>query len=689
MMKNQLVKFYTSCLVLFSFLSFCPAGSAVTLDSSFGTEGLVHTRVGHSMDRAQAVAVQPDGKILAAGSSSNNSNLDFALVRYNVDGSLDTSFNVSGQVVTVVGSDDDVALGLALQADGKIVTCGYTFNGQDRDLALLRFTSSGSLDPEFGVNGIVALALGNEDDSGSAVAIQSDGAILVAGSVEENSRKVGVLVRFLANGSLDHSFGKAGVVRFELGSATEIAALAVQKDKAIVVAGFYEEKARKMVLLARLLPDGKPDPGFGGAGVAEPLDDPRDVVGNGLWVQDDGTLLVVGSVNLNNNQDIALLRFAQDGRLDRDFGGGSGIVSYDLSGEDDVGYGVAANSSAIFVAGYTTVNGQRDLILLHSSLAPDSQPEISVVPTGINQFDGVAYALAAQDDDKLVAVGFSEDSGISSFVMARYTGKEVAGVKSNEVGAESPFIVTAPITEITRVGCFAGGEIREGSGLTFAKRGVVYSIAPYPVLTTGSDATTTVVVSKDSSSGPSLTSPTAKATSISSSSTLSVEVEGSTSNGAGVGRYSSILTGLTSGKRYYLRAYGLTSGNMVYYGNQLSFDTKDSCFIATAAYGSLVDPHVQILRLFRDKYLLTHGPGRMFVSLYYHYSPPLADLIAEQPVLRLIVRVFLFPIIVWSYLAIHLGIIGMGLVMLAVLGVVFIGLQRMRQKRMRSARVSL
>jgi uncharacterized delta-60 repeat protein len=688
-MRNQVTKFYAGCLVLFAFLGFCPAGSAVTLDVSFGDQGLVRTQVGHYMDQAQAVVVQADGRILAAGSSSNNSNLDFALVRYLPDGGLDPSFNVSGQVVTVVGNEDDVALGLALQVDGKIVVCGYTFNGQDRDLALLRFTSNGSLDPEFGVGGVVTLAVGDGDETGSAVAIQPDGGILVSGTMEENSSNVGVLLRFLANGSLDSSFGRAGVVRLGLGETAEISALAVQKDKNIVATGVYVENGRKRVLLARLLQDGTPDPGFGGGdGIAETPSDSRDAVGNGLWVQEDGTLLIAGSIGVDNNQDIALFRFTQDGILDLDFGGGKGVLSHDFNGEDDVGYGVAANAETIFVAGYSTTNGQRDLVLLSSALGSDSQSEIFVVPTGVTSFDGVAYALTPQDGDKLVAVGYSEESGVSSFVMTRYTGKEVAGIKSNVPGTESSYIITAAITEITRVGCFTGGEILGGSGLTFADRGVVYSIAPYPVLATGSDATTVPKedVSKDSTLGTSVTSPTAKATTISGSSST-VEIEGSTSNGAGEGRYSSILSGLTPGKMYYVRAYGITSDDEVYYGNQLSFETKDACFIATAAYGSLLDPHVQTLRLFRDQYLLTHGPGRIFVTLYYHYSPPLADFIAEHPVLRFLVRIFLFPLIAWSSMALHLGIMGMSVVMLAVSGMVVIVWRRMRQKKMRSAHV--
>jgi uncharacterized delta-60 repeat protein len=786
-MDNKIVKFYMPCLFFFTFLFHCPFVSALTLDASFGKNGLVKTRVGHYVDKAQSVVVQPDGKILVAGSSSNNSNLDFALVRYLPDGSLDTSFHFNGQVVTVVGSDDDAALGIALQDDGKIVTCGYTFNGKDRDFALLRFTGNGDLDTDFGVNGIVTLPVGSGNDVAAAVAIQSDGAILVSGSVEDSASKVGALVRFLPNGSLDYSFGKAGVVLVDVGSNAEIAAMAIQKDESIVLAGYREEKEQRKVLLVRLLADGLPDVGFGVDGVAETPEDTRDTTGHGLWLQGDGTILVAGSVGPEKNKDLALFQFTREGRINRDFGGGTGMLSYDNNGEDDVGYGVFANSTTLFVTGYTTVNGLRDLILLQSPLIQNSQSELSVVTTGISQFDGVAYALALQDDDKIISVGFSEESGTSSFVLARYVGKEVVDSKAGISESGAPFILTTAITEITRVGCFTGGEIKEVTGLTFARRGVVYSIAPYPVLTsgstdgTGSDTTeptlsdpvpalgavlnagtseTTISLSTnenaqcryyhgtgtaylsmipfDTTGGtthstlitglqngtsysysvkcedqsgnintldyvmnfsvaqtgtkaisPSLAKATSTSESIVSSSessvatvgSITVATEGSTSNGAGTGRYSSILRGLNPGTHYYVRAYGVTPDNIIYYGNQLDFETKDACFIATAAYGSPLDPHVQILRLFRDKYLLNNESGRMFVRLYYHYSPQVAEFIAAQPALRLIVRLFLLPLILCSYIAVHVGITGMCMAMLAVLGTVVVGRNMMHLKK--------
>ncbi len=810
-MGKLMVKIHMCYFIFLLFFSHSSPVVALTRDPLFGENGLVKTRVGHYVDKAQAVVVQPDGRVLVAGSSSNNSNLDFALVRYKPDGSLDNSFHFNGQVVTVVGGDDDVALGVALQDDDKILACGYTFNGKDRDLALLRFTTNGSLDPDFGESGIVVLPVGSGNDVAAAVAIQPDGTILVAGTVEEDEDKAGALVRFLSNGSLDLSFGHAGVIRVDVGDNAEIAAMAIQEDGSIVLAGYYEKEAQRRVLLTRFLADGSSDDGFGVDGVAETPNISMDTIGNSLWVQEDGAILVAGSVGLGKNKDVALFRFTRDGKLDRGFGGG--MLRYDMHGEDDVGYGVSANATSLFIAGYTTVNDRRDFVLLQCPLTQNIQPKLSVVTSGLSQFDGVAHALALQSDDKIIAVGFSEDVGTSSFVLAQYAGKELDVTKEASAKTGTSYITTTAVTEITRVSCLTGGEITAGSGMTFTSRGVVYSLAPYPILTSGgTDGATDSSDNTDDTddggtdgngndtdtTGPTRSNPvpapgtvlpvgttsttislttseaalcryfpgtgtaysamhpfentggTTHSTSVTglhdgvaysysvkcegqsgningldysiyfsvaqtaanavaetgkvigegvqigqkqiqissakdasgsvTTFTTDVSVKGSTSDGAGIGRYSSIISQLTPGTRYYVRAYGVTSKNIIYYGNQLSFETKDACFIATAAYGSLLDPHVQTLRLFRDKYLMIHDSGRMLVRLYYHYSPSIAEFIADRPVLRLVARIFLLPLIVCSHMALHIGVTGMGLALLAVLGTVAAGFRVIHQK---------
>src|SRR5205823_2792643 len=126
-------------------------------------------------DQADSVAVQADGKIVVGGYSWNGSNYDFAVVRYNGNGSLDASLDGDGKVTTDLGGSNDYAYAVAVQADGKIVVAGYSANGGNQDFAVVRYNADGSLDPTFDGDGKVTTDLGSLGDEALGVAIQADG----------------------------------------------------------------------------------------------------------------------------------------------------------------------------------------------------------------------------------------------------------------------------------------------------------------------------------------------------------------------------------------------------------------------------------------------------------------------------------------------------------------------------------
>ena len=156
---------YTLFAVVFSLLitvaAHPVAAAAGDLDTSFDSDGKVTTEVGSTFDVARSVAIQSDGKIVAAGYSDNGSNDDFALVRYNTDGSLDASFDGDGKVTTAIGSGTDQAFSVAIQSDGKIVAAGDSYNGSNDDFALVRYNTDGSLDTSFDSDGKVTTAIGS------------------------------------------------------------------------------------------------------------------------------------------------------------------------------------------------------------------------------------------------------------------------------------------------------------------------------------------------------------------------------------------------------------------------------------------------------------------------------------------------------------------------------------------------
>lgn len=200
------------------------------------------TPIGTGYDEAYSVAIQSDGKIVVAGYGVFGSGGDFAVVRTNSDGSFDSSFNGTGKVTTPIGSSLDQAYSVALQSDGKIVVAGFSL-GSNLDFAVVRYKSDGCLDTSFNGTGIVTTPIGSGDDLGQSVAIQSDGKIVVAGYSDGGSPETGTnydfaVVRYKTDGTLDDSFNGTGKVTTPLGARRDTgSSVAIQSDGKIVVAG--------------------------------------------------------------------------------------------------------------------------------------------------------------------------------------------------------------------------------------------------------------------------------------------------------------------------------------------------------------------------------------------------------------------------------------------------------------------
>ncbi len=222
-----------------------------TLDATFGSGGRVVTDLG-GQDEAFALVVQPDGRLVATGASTAAGSLDFALARYNTDGTLDATFGAAGQVVTdfgpaFVGSDPsncalpiadfhgtDVAFALALQLDGKLVAAGVSTG----DFALARYNADGSLDTTFGTCGRVITDFAGDDAAASALVVQPDGKLVAAGRRSVASHPSFSLARYASDGTLDPIFGAGGRAVTEAGTDAEAFALILQPDDGrLLVAG--------------------------------------------------------------------------------------------------------------------------------------------------------------------------------------------------------------------------------------------------------------------------------------------------------------------------------------------------------------------------------------------------------------------------------------------------------------------
>jgi len=337
-----------------------PDGS---LDDSFGVGGeqrIPFNLGAENTDQVAGVALQEDGKIVVAGSAQySSSDFDFAVARLNSDGGLDGSFGVGG-LATVwfdLGSTNyDAAGGVAVQPDGKIVLAGTASSASagNYEFAVARLDPSGALDPSFSAGGKTTIAFdlgGLNSDSGDDVAIQSDGKIVVAGWAETGASVTDfAAVRLNEDGSPDPGFGTGGkvVIPFDLGGylTDEALAVAIQNDGRIVLAGAaeYTENADHDFAIARLLPNGSLDASFGFGGKASvPFDMGGDLadIAYDVMIQADGKIVVAGTVASGaDDTDFGVARLLPDGSLDPGFGTVDGriVVPFDLGGPGELNF---------------------------------------------------------------------------------------------------------------------------------------------------------------------------------------------------------------------------------------------------------------------------------------------------------------------------------------------------------------
>jgi uncharacterized delta-60 repeat protein len=338
----------------------------LALDTSFGIGGLVTSDVGAgSNDEARAVAIQTDGKIVVVGNavvgrtSSNQFNFDFAVARFNVDGSPDTSFGSGGRVTIDFNGQVDRAFAVAIQSDGRVVVVGSAApaSGISTDFGVVRFNSNGTLDTSFGSGGKLTTDVGGAQDIAQNVVVQSNGAILVSGVLSLGSDPTlghGGLARYDVNGAPDSSFGSAG--RLTIPGVSLGDSLAVQSDGRIVIAGSVPVSGTAQFALMRLNASGSPDGSFGSNGLVTTGFTTQADFARAVAIQADGRIVVAGQSSNRSNPDFAVARYAASGALDASFGAG-GKMAIDFFGSFDGAESVAIQSDAKVVVGGFARNG--------------------------------------------------------------------------------------------------------------------------------------------------------------------------------------------------------------------------------------------------------------------------------------------------------------------------------------------
>jgi uncharacterized delta-60 repeat protein len=434
-------------------LSACDGGSsepaaatlpqpAATLDSTFGAGGIVA-----ALDRSPppyagvgAIAIQPDGKIVAAGSAGGSDSIFVkptpapALVRYNPDGTLDLEFGDAG---TYAGPPVPISR-IALQPDGKIVA----LSGR----SVIRVNANGTLDVTFGAagTGIVELDVDIYDQIND-LALQSDGRILLAGSRQPLIDPPGVydeflLLRLSADGVPDPSFGQgAGAAVTAINEVASIQTIAVTAGGAIIAVGDASRRelsSDNNIAVARYDANGTLDASFGVGGVASASMGALLVSVRGMALQPDGRVVVAGAAGnlVDFVGHFVIARFLANGALDPDFGSG-GIVSKSFDPKFDAASAVAVQPNgkivAVGCAGCAGSAGARFLTARFDSQGV-LDPAFGDAGSALLAVNGGSWgnAVAIQPDGRIVAAGgaiISETDQRSEFALIRYLGDPVPG----------------------------------------------------------------------------------------------------------------------------------------------------------------------------------------------------------------------------------------------------------------------
>ncbi len=394
-----------------------------------------------------------------------------------------------------------------------------------------------------------------------------------------------------------------------------------------------------------------------------------DAVSYALAIQPDGKVVVVGAdTDLDGTDSVAVARYAETaetkaGTISTSFDGqvithsvsqvtrtGAVVVSEIISGETIVERGVVFSTTP-----YPDLN----------SVSPDnpdtpsdgaftvtisSPPDGTVLDPGTTQ----TTLTASTSVDATCEYSMTSDSGATVTFQTTFTttGGQSHSTTLTGLADGNSYTVNVSCTATASADQASSSVSFSVGTATKLLRKTARSMAG--LFVTNAFAADTADASSDTGSSDTPTTPP-----LFSALDDKFVTSGSTSDGGGTGIFSSVLDNLRPGTFFYVRAYAKTETGTVYYGNQQGFRTADSCFIATAAFGSIFHPYVRTLRDFRDRFLLGNRPGKMLVALYYRYSPPIADQIAAVPALRTMTRVLLLPVVGAAWICLQAGLAGL------------------------------
>lgn len=439
-----------------------------SLDQIFGTNGVALADIAGNKDIAYAEATDRQGRLVVVGTTNNGTKDNFAIARFNTDGKLDTTFNGTGIVTLSIGNGNDDAQGVAVDSSGRIVVAGFSTTNGNKDFAVARFNTDGTLDKTFNGTGIVTTDFAGHNDQGQGVTIDSSGRIVVGGSASlDGSTNRFAIARYNVDGTLDMT--STVVV-----GGVDDAGRAVQIDSSgnILLAGEALVGSNYQMAVARFTSSGGVDMGFGSSGIAKTTLGFASASGTALQVDSAGRIFVGGNANTGATQDFAIACFTNNGSgLDSSFGP-SGMATVDFGSTQDYAYGLTIDRYGHLIAtGYTFNGSSEDLALARFNLTGGLDTTFGTngkVTANLGGSAEVAYSAVSDASGRITVAGFSNVNGTFDFALARFNGQPTWTVTTT---ADGPGTVdTVARTSTTLRGAIANasaGDVIEFSpGLT-------------------------------------------------------------------------------------------------------------------------------------------------------------------------------------------------------------------------------
>lgn len=545
------------------------------LDLFFGLNGIVNINFNKRLT-INAIASNSNDQSFVVGSIQNGIFTDFLILKLNRNGVIDSTFGTNGYVTLDFQSNDDVAYGIALYSDGRMIVVGRSNNGFNDDVIITRLLANGSKDITFADNGqlIQALSTGLTATSESAygVAIQTNGKIVVCGYTQIALRNMFLIIRTTSNGTLDSKFGENedGIVKMTIGATNDVAyGLNILDDERIVVYGTSYKGLNPKFALLRLLSYGRIDPDLNGVGKVVADYGKANSTGRSAYLQMDNSLIIVGENYADGGKkEFGIARIYNDGTFDETFGI-NGKISTTFTANDNSAYAIGFISSGQIVVGGETFNGSDyDFALARFYIAkkPTVRTKIPFEILSLTAFaggsivnDGAAtIKVSGLVWDTLDTPDIFTNAGLTN--VGTKTGtfynqmtKLKPGTKyyvrayaTNSIGTSyglpeefttlaGASVKTNPITNVKKTTADGGGEITSDGGVPVLKRGIVWDTISLPTIT---------------------------------------RKIGITDDGDGIGKFSSQLTGLNLKTTYYVRAYA-TNSITTNYGNEATFTSPD------------------------------------------------------------------------------------------------------------------